>query len=242
MAHRISRVAVLGVFFCAGLLHAQFLKIPGFGVKANTAAGLSDATIGSGLKEALSVGTRKAVRLVAKPGGYFDNEAIKILVPQNLRTVEKVARGLGQGARVDEFVASMNHAAESAAPEAEAIFAEAVTEMTINDARKLLNGGDTSITEYFKAKTSARLAVAFRPHVEAAMRKNGVTQQYEALAGKASQLSWISFGNSSSLDIDTYVVNKALDGLFYMLGQQEKEIRTNPAARTTALLKQVFGH
>jgi Protein of unknown function (DUF4197) len=237
MAHRISRVAVLGVFFCAGLLHAQFLKIPGFGAKANTAAGLSDATIGSGLKEALSVGTQKAVRLVAKPGGYFDNEAIKIPVPQNLRTVEKVARGLGQGARVDEFVASMNHAAESAAPEAETIFAEAVTEMTIDDARQLLNGGDTSITDYFKAKTSARLAVAFRPHVEAAMSRNGVTQQYEALVG-----SWMSFGNGSSLDIDTYVVDKALDGLFYMLGQQEKEIRTNPAARTTALLRQVFGH
>jgi hypothetical protein len=238
MAHRISRVAVLGVFFCAGLLHAQFLKIPGFGAKANTAAGLSDATIGSGLKEALSVGTQKAVRLVAKPGGYFDNEAIKILVPQNLRTVEKVARGLGQGARVDEFVASMNHAAESAAPEAETIFADAVTEMTIDDARKLLNGGDTSITDYFKAKTSARLATAFRPHVEVAMSRNGVTQQYEALVG---QVSWMPFGNGSSLDIDTYVVNKALDGLFYMLGQQEKEIRTNPAARTTALLKQVFG-
>ena len=113
MAHRMSRVAVLGVFFCAGLLHAQFLSIPGFGGKANHSAGLNDATIGSGLKEALSVGTRKAVRLVGKPGGYLDNEAIKILVPQNLRTVEKVARGLGQGARVDEFVASMNHAAEA---------------------------------------------------------------------------------------------------------------------------------
>jgi hypothetical protein len=239
MAHRMSRVAVLGVFFCAGLLHAQFLRIPGFGAKANTAAGLSDATIGSGLKEALSVGTQKAVRLVDQPGGYLNNEAIKILVPQNLRTVEKVARGLGQGARVDEFVASMNLAAESAAPEAESIFAEAVTEMTIDDARKLLNGGDTSITDYFKTKTSARLAVAFRPHVEAAMSRNGVTQQYQALVG---HVSWISFGSGSSVDIDTYVVDKALDGLFYMLGQQEKEIRTNPAARTTALLKQVFGH
>ena len=239
MAHRMSRVAVLGVFFCAGLLHAQFLSIPGFGGKANHSAGLNDAMIGSGLKEALSVGTQKAVRLVGKPGGYLDNEAIKILVPQNLRTVEKVSRGLGQGARVDEFVASMNHAAESAAPEAETIFAEAVTEMTIDDARKLLNGGDTSITDYFKAKTSARLAVAFRPHVEAAMSKNGVTQQYQALVG---HVSWISFGSGSSMDINTYVVNKALDGLFYMLGQQEKEIRTNPAARSTALLKQVFGH
>ena len=238
MAHRMSRVAVLGLFFCAGLLQAQFLSIPGFGGKAKTAVGLNDATIGSGLKEALSVGSQKAVRLVGKPGGYFDNDAIKILVPQNLRTVERVSRGLGQGARVDEFVASMNHAAESAAPEAETIFADAIAEMTIDDARKLLNGGDTSITEYFKSKTSARLAVAFRPHVEAAMSKNGVTQQYEALVG---QVSWTPFGSGSSLDINGYVVNKALDGLFYMLGQQEKEIRTNPAARTTALLKQVFG-
>ncbi len=239
MAHRMSRVAVVGVFFCAGLLHAQFLSIPGFGGKAKTAAALDDARIGSGLKEALSVGTQKAVRLVDQPGGYLDNEAIKILVPQNLRPVEKVFRGVGQGARVDEFVASMNHAAESAAPEAETIFADAVTEMTIDDARKLLNGGDTSITEYFKSKTSVRLATAFRPHVEAAMSKNGVTQQYQTLVG---QVPWTPFGNSASLDINTYVVTKALDGLFYMLGQQEKEIRTNPAARTTALLKQVFGH
>jgi Protein of unknown function (DUF4197) len=239
MAHRMSRVAVLGLFFCAGLLRAQFLQIPGFGGKAKSAAVLDDARVSSGLKEALSVGTQRAVRLVDHPGGYLDNEAIKILLPQNLRPVERVLRGLGQGARVDEFVASMNHAAESAAPEAETIFAEAVTEMTIDDARKLLNGGDTSITDYFKAKTSARLAVAFRPHVEAAMSRNGVTQQYEALVG---QVPWTPFGNSSSLDINGYVVNKALDGLFYMLGQQEKEIRTNPAARSTALLKQVFGH
>src|SRR6266436_9543104 len=239
MVYRMSWVAVVGVFFCAGLLHAQFLSIPGFGGKAKTAAALDDARIGSGLKEALSVGTQKAVRLVDQPGGYLDNEAIKILVPQNLRPVEKVFRGVGQGARVDEFVASMNHAAESAAPEAETIFADAVTEMTIDDARKLLNGGDTSITEYFKSKTSVRLATAFRPHVEAAMSKNGVTQQYQPLVG---QVPWTPFGNSASLDINTYVVTKALDGLFYMLGQQEKEIRTNPAARTTALLKQVFGH
>jgi hypothetical protein len=239
MVCRMSRVAVVGVFFCAGLLQAQFLRIPGFGGKAKTAAALDDVRIGSGLKEALSVGTQRAVSLVDKPGGYLDNEAIKILLPQNVRPVEKVLRGLGQGAKVDEFVASMNHAAESAAPEAETIFADAVTEMTIDDARKLLNGGDTSITEYFKAKTSARLATAFRPHVEAAMSRNGVTQQYQALVG---QVPWTPFGSGSSLDINGYVVNKALDGLFYMLGQQEKEIRTNPAARTTALLKQVFGH
>jgi hypothetical protein len=242
MTHRLSRIAVLGFFFSATLLYAQFPQmpqIPGLGGKANSASGLNDAQIGSGLKEALSVGTQKAVRLVDKPGGYLDNEAIKILLPQSLRPVEKVLRGMGQGPKIDEFVASMNHAAESAAPEAEKIFGDAVKAMTIDDARRLLNGGDTSITDYFKSKTSAELATAFRPHVEAAMNKNGVTQQYQQLVGQVPKMP---FGNSSSMDINTYVVNKALDGLFYMLGQQEKEIRTNPAARTTALLKQVFGH
>ncbi|MGH9597618.1 MAG: DUF4197 domain-containing protein [Edaphobacter sp.] len=243
MAHHMSRIAIVAsLFFSSVLLNAQFPQIPqipGLGNKSNNASGLDDAQIGSGLKDALSVGTQRAVKLVDRPGGYLDNEAIKILLPQSLRPAEKALRVAGQGPRIDEFVASMNHAAESAAPEAEKIFGDAVKAMTIDDARRLLNGGDTSITDYFKSKTSTELATAFRPHVESAMNKNGVTQQYDALMGQAPKLP---FMNSSSLDINTYVVNKALDGLFYMLGQQEKEIRTNPAARSTALLKQVFGH
>jgi len=211
-------------------------QIPGLG--AASSSGLSDTKIASGLKEALSVGTQKAVKLVDHPGGYLDNQAIKILLPSNLRPVESILRSAGQGPKIDEFVASMNHAAESAAPEAEKIFADAVTAMTIDDARKLLNGKDTAITDYFREKTSASLTAAFRPHVEKAMQANGVTQQYDALAGKIPAMP---FAKSSSLDIDNYVVSKALDGLFYMLGQQEKAIRTNPAARSTALLKQVFG-
>jgi hypothetical protein len=231
---RICRSPVL----CELSLHAQLPQIPGFGTKSNNASGLDDTKIASGLKEALSVGTEKAVKVVARPGGYLENEAIKILLPQNLRPVERVLRGAGQGPKIDEFVASMNHAAESAAPEARKIFADAVKEMTIDDARKLLSGNDTAITDYFKSKTSTHLATAFRPHVEAAMKTNGVNQQYQALAGQAPKLPFL---NSSNMDINTYVVNKALDGLFYMLGQQEKQIRTNPAARSTALLKQVFG-
>ena len=211
-------------------------QIPGLG--AASSSGLSDTKIASGLKEALSVGTQKAVKLVDHPGGYLDNQAIKILLPSNLRPVESILRSAGQGPKIDEFVASMNHAAESAAPEAEKIFADAVTAMTIDDARKRLNGKDTAITDYFREKTSASLTAAFRPHVEKAMQANGVTQQYDALAGKIPAMP---FAKSSSLDIDNYVVSKALDGLFYMLGQQEKAIRTNPAARSTALLKQVFG-
>lgn len=240
MAHRsMSRLTVLAILFSVGSqLSAQFPQIPGLGKTSNNASTLNNTQITSGLKEALSVGTKKAVTQVAKPGGYLENEAIKILLPPNLHSAEKVLRAAGQGPKIDDFIASMNHAAESAAPEAANIFADAVKEMTIDDARKLLSGSNTAITDYFKSKTSTQLSTAFRPHVEAAMSKNGVTQKYQALAGYAPKLPFL---NSSSLDINTYVVNKALDGLFYMLGQQELQIRTNPAARSTQLLKQVFG-
>ena len=202
-------------------------------------ASLNDSKIGAGLKEALSVGTKNAVHLVDKPGGYLDNPAIKILLPKSLQPVESLLRGAGEGPKIDGFVSSMNHAAESAAPAAEQIFADAVTAMTIDDASRLLHGGDTSITEYFKSKTSTQLATAFRPQVEKAMSANGVTQQYNELSGRLPQMP---FMKSSAFDINSYVVNQALNGLFYMLAQQEKDIRQNPAARTTGLLKEVFGH
>ncbi len=226
----------VGLPLCAQL--PQMPQMPGMGRSSDMASNLSDPQIASGLKQALSVGTERAVSEVAKPGGYLENTAIKILLPSSLRPVESVLRGAGQGERIDDFIASMNHAAESAAPEAAKIFGDAVKEMTIDDARKLLNGGKTSITEYFKSKTSADLRTAFRPHVEHAMSTNGVTQKYDALVGQAPKLP---FGNGSKTDINTYVVDKSLDGLFYMLGEQEKQIRTNPAARSTDLLKKVFG-
>ena len=220
-------------------LPAQLPQLPKLSLPGN-AAGLSDGKIASGLKEALAVGTDKAIKQVDHPGGYLDDAAIKILLPSSLHPAESVLRAAGQGPKIDDFVASMNHAAESAAPEAAPIFSDAVKQMTIDDARKLLAGGDTSITDYFRAHTSAQLTTAFRPHVEAAMNQNGVTQQYQALAARAPSVPFMNSG-ASHFDITTYVVGKALDGLFYELGQQEKAIRTNPAARSTALLKEVFG-
>jgi hypothetical protein len=227
---------------------AQFPSLPGGipgmskGSGTGSGSGLTDGQIGDGLKQALSVGTEKAVKLVSAPGGYLENAEIKILLPKNLQPLEKGLRAAGQGPRVDEFIGSMNHAAESAAPEAAGIFGAAVKAMTIDDARKLLAGGDTSITDYFKEKTSAELTTAFRPHVEKAMSANGVTERYDALKSAAPKLPFgMGGGGNGGFDINAYVVQKALDGLFYMLGQQEKEIRTNPAARSTALLKQVFG-
>jgi hypothetical protein len=202
------------------------------------ARGLSDATIASGLKEALQVGTQNAVSLTGRPDGYFQNAAIKILMPSQLQPIEKGLRSVGYGPQLDELVLSMNRAAERAAPAAKPIFLEAITAMSFDDARKIVTGSPTAATEYFKGKTSEKLTAAFQPVVAQTMREVGVTRQYQELMGRAQA---IPFLKSSPFDLDRYVVGKSLDGLFYVLGQEEQKIRTNPAARATDLLKQVFG-
>jgi hypothetical protein len=200
--------------------------------------GLSDAKIGAGLKEALKVGTETTVNLTGKTDGYFANQAIKILMPEKLRTLETGLRTIGYGPQVDEFVLSMNRAAERAAPAARDIFGNALGEMSFDDARKIWSGADTAATQYFKDKTSGQLSAAFKPVVDRAMGETGVTRQYKELIGRFDS---IPFMKSQAFDIDGYVVGKSLDGLFHVLGEQEKQIRTNPTARTTDLLKEVFG-
>jgi hypothetical protein len=200
-------------------------------------SGLSDAKIGSGLKEALKVGTENTVKLTGRTDGYFMDQAIKILMPEKLQTLEKGLRLVGYGPQVDEFVLSMNRAAERAAPQAKSIFWDAIGEMTFDDARKILSGSDTAATEYFRAKTSEKLTVAFRPVVDRTMNEFNVTRQYKELVGRYQA---IPFAKAEALDIDGYVVGRALDGLFHVLGEEERKIRTNPAARVTDLLKEVF--
>jgi hypothetical protein len=199
---------------------------------------LSDSKVASGLKEALQVGADNSVKLTGKTDGYFGNPAIKILMPSNLHPLETGLRAMGYGPKLDEFVLSMNRAAEAAAPAAKKIFGDAILSMSFEDARKILSGGDTAATDYFKNKTTEQLTAAFRPVVEKTMEENGVTRQYNGLT---EQYRSIPFAKNQNLDINKYVVSKALDGLFYTLGQQEREIRKNPAARTTSLLKEVFG-
>lgn len=211
----------------------QLLKGLGIGQPS----GLSEAKIGSGLKEALKVGTENTVQLTGRVDGYFMNQAIKIVMPEKLQTLEKGLRLVGYGPQADEFILSMNRAAEQAAPHAKKIFWDAIGEMTFDDARKILNGDDTAATEYFRIKTTDKLAEAFRPMVDQAMNEVGVTRQYKSLV---AQYQAIPFVKSEALDIDQYVVTKALDGLFYVLGEEERKIRTNPAARVTDLLKEVF--
>jgi hypothetical protein len=178
------------------------------------------------------------VGLLSKKDGYFGNEAVKILLPENIRKVGDVLRMAGYQKEVDAFIFSMNRAAEKAVPKAANIFAGAIKEMSFDDAKKILSGGDTAATNFFKEKTSSKLSAAFKPEISQSMNEVGVTKAYKDMLGRYTSL--IPFGKVESLDLDTYVTNKSLDGLFYQLGREEANIRTNPAARTTDLLKKVF--
>ncbi|MBK7551890.1 MAG: DUF4197 domain-containing protein [Syntrophaceae bacterium] len=205
---------------------------------AVTGPAQDSGTVASGLKEALSVGTKNAVGLLSGKDGYFANEAVKILLPENVRRLGDALRMAGYQKEVDAFVLSMNRAAEKAAPRAADIFAGAIREMSITDAQKILGGGNTAATEYFKSKTSTQLFDAFKPDISKSMSEVGVTRAYKAMTDRYT--SMVPFAKVESLDLDRYVTNKSLDGLFYMVGQEETKIRTNPAARTTELLRKVF--
>jgi hypothetical protein len=230
-------IMVATVALTAPPTHAQLdWLLKGIG-ELSASRGLTDAKIGAGLKEALQVGTQNAVNFTGRLDGYFLNEAIKILLPDNLKSLERGLRAVGYGSQVDEFVLSMNRAAERAAPGARQIFSDAIGEMTFDDARKIWNGSETAATDYFKGKTTDKLAAAFRPVVESAMNEVGVTRQYKELVGRVQEIPFFRLG---SLDLDQYVVGKALDGLFRVVADEERKIRTNPAARTTELLREVF--
>jgi len=208
------------------------LQLPGGGSKEPDL----NTTI-SGLKEALSIGTENAVKSVSKVDGYFGNGLIKILLPEKVQQVADVVGKMGYRQQVDHLVLAMNRAAETAAPKAAPLFAQAIREMTFDDARKILQGGDTAATDYFKGKTSQKLYDQFKPVVTSSMDKVGVAKAYKEMMAPYQAMP---FASKDSMDLDHYVTNEALDGLFKMVGQEEKRIRTDPAARVTDLLKKVF--
>ena len=222
-------IILLSISFVTGLAHAQ--------------------DFAGGLKEALTTGTANAVNVLGQPGGYFSNPAVKIELPGKLQVVATALRGMGYGPQIDQFVKSMNSAAEEAAPKAKPIFVDAIQNMSIGDAQQIVSKGGHSATDYFQRKTTPQLTAAFAPIVKNAMAKNDVARQYNDLIGKyqGGALGGLGgmlgggSGGAPSLDINSYVVSKSLDGLFYMVGQEEQKIRTNPAAQVTPLLKQVFG-
>ena len=207
-------------------------------IAASATAELEQATIISGLKEALALSTEKAIALVGKTDGYFGNQAIKILMPEKMRMVTDALGKMGMQKQVDEFILSMNRAAEKAAPKAASIFGDAIKNMNLEDAQKILNGGDTAATDYFKLKTSDSIYTEFKPIIAATMGEAGTTRLFENIMSKAKTLPLMS---GIKFDLDDYVTKKSTDGLFVMLGQQEKMIRINPGARSTDLLKKVFG-
>lgn len=201
---------------------------------------LTDSEIIDGLKEALSRGTTSAIARLGKEDGFFANRKVKILMPDSLKTVEDGLRKIGQDRYADEFVLTMNRAAEQAVPEAAEIFGSAIRNMSIQDARGILNGPDDAATKYFRRTSGEKLVNRFLPIVGRATDRVGVTSNYKEMVDKLGFMS--RFFDTESLDVDRYVTNRAIDGLFLMLAREEKLIRENPASRTTELLKKVFAN
>jgi hypothetical protein len=198
---------------------------------------LDSKTVAAGLKEALSVGTKNSVATVSKVDGYFKNPLIMIPLPENVQRIARTLRSLRMNKEVDEFLLSMNRAAEKAAPKALDLFLGAVKEMTIPDAIEILRGNDTAATDYLKTKTSDKLYKAFKPEVSAMMDSVGVTHSFKKMMDKARD---IPFLKDEAVDLDHYVTTKALEGLFLMVSREEAKIRKDPAARVTDLLRKVF--
>lgn len=245
MSKIMSRLAiVVATFFLScTLANAQSpwdaikQKIKGM-TQGTTVNQLSNDKVIAGLKEALQIGTGNAVAATGHLDGFFKNEAIKILVPEKLRSAGKALRMVGMGGQVDALELGMNRAAEQATPEAKQIFLRAVTNMSIADAKGILTGGDTAATDYFRKQSSAELTTAFAPIVHKSMENVGVVRQYNQIM-KNPVASVVA--NDKNFSLDNYVVGKTMDGLFYMLGEEEKKIRKDPAAQVTSLLREVFG-
>jgi hypothetical protein len=252
---RLSLIGGLALLVSLGTARAGLLDMLGLG-KATTndtsaasgglMASLSQDKVVQGLKEALGKGVQHAVTGLGHDGGFLTNLNVKIPMPEKLHTVEKTLRALKQDKLADDFITTMNHAAEQAVPEAAGVFADAVKAMSIDDAKSILTGPTNAATQYFRRTTETNLYTKFLPIVKRATDQTGVTSTYKQLMDKAGGTSSFgSFGRSllgaDTMDVDAYVTNKALDGLFNMVANEEALIRQNPAARTTALLQQVFG-
>lgn len=200
---------------------------------------LSSDTIANGLKEALEVGTRKAVENVSKEGGYLNNPEIRIPLPPRVQQAAGLMRQLGLNKMADDFEQSINRAAEKAAPQATSIMIDAIKSMSIDDARTILNGENDAATRFFEDRTRGKLAGLFEPIIDTSLNEVGATRYYNQLDDKLSSVPVV--GQELDMDLQDYVTDQALNGLFVMLAQEEQKIRDNPAARTSEILQQVFG-
>lgn len=199
--------------------------------------GLSNSEIVSGLKEALTAGAQNSSNILSATDGFFANAVIKILMPPEAEKVEKTLRSVGFGNVVDKAVLSMNRAAEEAAKSAAPIFIDAIKQMTFTDALNILKGGDFAATDYFKDKTTAALTTAFTPVIHSALEKTNATKYWNDVFSVYNKFS----AKPVDTNLESYVTGKAIDGIFYEVGLEEQKIRKDPAARTTEILKKVFG-
>jgi Protein of unknown function (DUF4197) len=212
--------------------------------KGSNPSSLSQTDATGGVKEALAKGVEQAISQLGKPDGFFRDQAVKILVPKKLRKVTDLAKKLGYQQQVDSFELAMNRGAEQAVPAASSILGDAVRAMSVKDAVSLVRGGDSAATDYFRQSSEQKLYDAFLPIVAKQTANTGVSQKYKALTGSVSSNplgATLLSGDNKSADLDGYVTNKAIDGLFQVIAAKEAEIRSNPAAQTTSLLRKVFG-
>lgn len=226
LAQTLRHAVTIGLLFAATQLHAVGLN------------DLSSSETTSGLKEALTKGAEVAIGQLGKPDGFLGNERVRIPLPDAAQTVEKAMRTFGMKKQADELIATMNHAAEMAVVEAKPILVNAVKTMNFDDARGILSGGDDAATQYFKRTTSTAIGAKFLPIVKKATAKVDLAGEYNKYAGQAAKLGLMS---KQDADLDSYVTQKAMDGLFLMIAEQEKAIRKDPLGSGSNLLKKVFG-
>ena len=202
------------------------------------AAGITESDAALGVRAALERGAASAVALLGKSGGFLDNPKVRIPLPGYLNEAAKVLKFTGQQRRIDELVTAMNRAAEAAVPKAKTLLVNAVKAMSVDDGRRILTGGDNSVTQFFAAKTREPLGVEFLPIVTKATEKVSLADKYNSVAGKAASLGLVG---KDDANIQQYVTGKALDGLYLMIGEEERKIRKDPIGTGSAILKKVFG-
>ena len=217
--------------FFAGLLLATSVHAIGL-------ADISGKDASGGLKEALTQGAGKAVDLLGKKDGFMGNSKVKIPLPPSVQKVESVMRGLGMGKKADELITAMNRAAEAAVPEAKTLLVNSIKQMSVEDAKAILTGGDDAATQYFRRTTSGPLTEKFKPMVKTAMAKVQVAKKYDQLAGKASSYGLV---REEDAQLENYVTQKTLDGLYLMMAEEEKAIRKNPLGAAGSMAQKVFG-
>ncbi len=216
----------------------DLLKKAGTVTKSPGSTSLSTDEIVAGLKEALSVGTNNSTGKLSAVDGFFKDAAVKILLPPEAQKVEKTLRSAGMGKLVDDAILSLNRAAEDASKKAAPIFLSAIKKMTITDALNILKGTDTAATHYLKGATSTELTSAFKPVIDSSLQKVNATKYWKDVFDNYNKLPFVKKVNS---DLSSYVTGKALTGIFYYVGEEEKKIRKDPVARVSDILKKVFG-